>query len=232
MSRTFSGVSFILVSVCAAFAQAPAASPAFEIADVHVSPKSTLQFARNSPVRGGRYEVKNASMLDLIRFAYGFNPDTILGGPSWLDMDRFDVIARAPADSTQETQRLMLQTLLEDRFRLVVRKETRPIPSYALTVGKKPSMKEADGSGDTGCRLKSAEGSGENGRLGTFENGVQTMINLGPGATIQYQCRNMTMAAFAGRLQRMMGASLGVNPVLDQTGLKGSWNFDVPGHPL
>jgi uncharacterized protein (TIGR03435 family) len=44
---------------------------------------------------------------------------------------------------------------------------------------------------------------------------------------IQYTCRNMTMAAFAAGLRSMMGASVGPNPVLDETGLKGMWNFDL-----
>ena len=41
-------------------------------------------------------------MVDLIRIAYGFDPDKILGGPNWLEMDRFDVIAKVPPDSTPE----------------------------------------------------------------------------------------------------------------------------------
>jgi uncharacterized protein (TIGR03435 family) len=67
-------------------------------------------------------------------------------------MDRFDVLAKVPADSTPETQKLMLQSLLEDRFKLVVRKDTRALPTYALTAGKKPQLKEADGTEETGRR--------------------------------------------------------------------------------
>ncbi len=78
-------------------------------------------------------------------------------------MDRFDVIAKVPADSTVETQKLMLQALLQDRFKLVVHKGTRQLPTYALTVGKKVQLKEADGSGDTGCK-RFASGSGSAGR--------------------------------------------------------------------
>jgi uncharacterized protein (TIGR03435 family) len=54
-----------------------------------------------------------------------------------------------------------------------------------------------------------------------------TTVNLGPGRTLQYLCRNITMAAFAEGLPGMMGASLGPNLVLDETWLKGAWNFDV-----
>src|SRR6202030_4724303 len=97
----------------------------FNICDVHVSAKSPNQFVRNGPVRGGRYEVKAATMVDLVRIAYGFDPDKVLGGPNWLEMDRFDVIAKVPPDSTPETRKQMLQTLLEAGFKQVVRKETK-----------------------------------------------------------------------------------------------------------
>ena len=47
--------------------------------------------------------------------------------------------------STPETHKLMLQSLLGERFKLLLHKETQPLPTYALTVGKKPQLREADG---------------------------------------------------------------------------------------
>jgi uncharacterized protein (TIGR03435 family) len=230
MKRAIMGTILTICGGWPAFSQSPEAPARFEIADAHVSAKIVNAFIRTGPVRGGRYEVKNATMVDLIRIAYGFDADKILGGPSWLEMDRFDVLAKVPADSTSETQKLMLQSLLEDRFKLVVRKDTRPLPTYALTAGKKPQLKEADGAEEGGCRPRTASGAPAEGgiRLMTSNsNGVATTIDLGPGMTIQYICRNMTMAAFAGGMRGMMGASVGPNRVLDETGLKGSWNFDI-----
>ncbi len=205
----------------------------FEIADVHVSPKTTGRFQsrRALPARGGRYEITNATMVDLISIAYGFGDDKILGGPTWLEMDRFDVIAKVPPDSTPETQKLMLQSLLADRFHLEVRKETQPQPTFALVSGKKPQLKSSDGTGETGCRPDTSSGPATEGgiKLMTSTNGAATTISLGPGGVIQFHCRNMSMAAFAEGLGRMMGTgnALGPNPVLDQTGLEGRWNFDV-----
>ncbi|MCU1329450.1 MAG: hypothetical protein JWN34_4820, partial [Bryobacterales bacterium] len=201
----------------------------FEVADVHLSPSSTNQFVRTPPARGGRYEIRSATMVDLIRIAHGVDGDKVVGGPNWLELDRFDVIAKAPADSTTDTHKLMLQALLEDRFKLKLHKDTKPLPTWVLTAGKKPQLKEAEGSEQTGCKPKASTGPQEGGvRLITSSpTGAQTTINLGPGMTIQYECRNMTMEAFAGGLRGMLGASLGPNQVLDQTGLKGSWNFDV-----
>src|ERR1035438_9081059 len=107
---------------CSAFGQStssPPASPAFEVADVHVSARSSnpsvQPFDSNAYaadrmkggfVRGGLYMLRTATMVDLIRTAFGVDADHVMGGPTWLEMDRFDVIARAPADATAEALKL------------------------------------------------------------------------------------------------------------------------------
>jgi len=209
MKRAIIQVLLITCASWLAFGQSSEPAPRFDIADVHVSTGTSNRFFRTSPVRNGRYELKNASMLDLIRTAYDFDADKIVGGPSWLEMDQFDVLAKIPADSKPEALKPMLQSLLADRFKLVVHKDTRPFPAYALTVGSKPQLKEADGAGETGCRQQPASGP------------------PGPATTVQFSCRNMTMTAFAEGLRRMSGTYMDPNPVLDQTGLKGNWNFDL-----
>jgi uncharacterized protein (TIGR03435 family) len=204
-------------------------SPKFEVADVHSSPKRTNAFLRATPSRNGRYEIKNATMLDLIRIAYGFTDETISGGPNWIELDRFDVTAKVPTGAEADQQKPMLQSLLADRFALAVRKDTKPIATWVLETGKQPRLKEADGSGDTGCKIQGSGAPAEGGlRLFTSNpDGTSTTINLGPGGTIPYTCRNITMAAFAAGLRTMMGVQLGSEPVVDQTGLKGTWNFEV-----
>src|SRR5215471_8498607 len=124
-----------------AFGQA-AEAPRFVAADVHVAPKSQNQAMRPPSGRGERYDVRNATMVDLIGLAYGFIATRIVGGPSWLEMDRFDVIAKVPPQTAPDIQKAMLKNLLSERFKLVVREEDKPMPSYALTVGKKPQLKE------------------------------------------------------------------------------------------
>ena len=90
---------FVTLLAGTAFAQAQdTPSPKFEMTDVHVSPKAPNQFMRVTPPRNGRYEIHNVTMVDLIRTAYDFTPDKILGGPSWLEMNHFDVIAKVPAE--------------------------------------------------------------------------------------------------------------------------------------
>jgi uncharacterized protein (TIGR03435 family) len=128
---------------CAAFGQSePQAS--FEIADVHVSPK-TLHPMKIGGFRDGRFELEMATMTDLIATAWGIEPDKVLGGPDWLDMDRFDVIAGAPSGTSQQALRPMLQSLLEKRFGLTVHMDQKPFAAYVLSVGSgKPKLKESD----------------------------------------------------------------------------------------
>ncbi|HVW07411.1 MAG TPA: TIGR03435 family protein [Bryobacteraceae bacterium] len=202
----------------------------FEFADVKASPKMPgQQFARGSTVRNGRFEMTNASMVDLIRLAYGMDPDRITGGPSWVEMDRFDVVAKVPDGADREAQSAMMKALLADRFRLVVHEDKTPMPGYALRAGKKPSMKPGDGSGDTGCRIQqrdAAPGPGA-GMLMTSINGQVTRIALGPGATIDYVCRNITMESFVDSMRTMIGAGVGNKAVLNETELDGKWDFSL-----
>jgi uncharacterized protein (TIGR03435 family) len=213
------------------FCQAPEEKPMFEAADIHASPKTLNPFFRPMLPHGGRYEIKFATMVDLVRTAYGFDPDKVLGGPNWVEMDRFDIIAKLPAESTPESQKLMLQALLADRFKLKTHTENKPLPTYALVVGKKLQLKEGDGSGETGCHPESGSPGGGRGNvvmmMSTVMNGVSSTISLGPDMMIEYHCRNMSMAAFTSNLRGMMGVSLGTNPVIDDTSLKGMWNFDL-----
>jgi uncharacterized protein (TIGR03435 family) len=230
MKREFTGTLVALGIGWLCLAQSSEAPPKFEAADVHPSAQAAgQQFVRTS-TRNGRYEVKAAMMVDLIHIAYGFDADKILGGPNWLELDRFDISAKIPAETSNDMQKQMLRSLIEERFKLVTHKDTKPLATYVLTMGKKTQLKEAADSGETGCKPKAASGAPTEGsvRIMTMnQDGQSTVINLGPGMTIQYQCRNLTMEAFAASLRGLMGANLGPNAVVDETGLKGKWDFDL-----
>jgi uncharacterized protein (TIGR03435 family) len=235
MRQTAIGILMIcagqLASGQTASGQTNGAPPGFEAADVHVSPKSTTFYSRTSTSRG-RYQIKNATMVDLIRAAYDVDTDKVLGGPNWLELDRFDVIAKLPEDTTPESKRQMLETLLAERFKLVVHKDTKPMPVWALHAGKKPHMTPAEEgkSEEPGCKPQSqAAGGGQpTGRIMMMNpNGTTTTIEMGPGGTIRYACRNITMAGFAEALRRMFTANLSQRPILDETGLEGRWNFEL-----
>lgn len=211
-------VPALLISVAlfagVAFGQSDGARPAFEAADVHTSHVSPTNFNidMSGPfVHAGRYEIRNATVLDLITTAYGVDGDHVFGGPPWLELNRYNVTAKLPAGSTPGDHKLMLQALLAERFALVAHNDSRPLPAYVMTAGKHPQLKESDStSGQSGCQ------------------GKPRAQNVEPGAVrqIEVACRNMTMTAFADQIHRMAGGYLR-QPVVDSTGLKGSYDFDI-----
>jgi uncharacterized protein (TIGR03435 family) len=189
--------------------------PSFQITGVHPSAKVRLpQMQGGGPLQNGRFEMRQATMLDLIRIAYGIDADTVFGGPSWLELDRFDVAGKAPAGTRPAAVPLMLQSLLADRFKLVVHKDTQPIQGFVLSAGKaKTKMKTADPAGEPGCS--------------------QLPLPLPPPETpppTTMVCHNITLEAFLPILHRI-GSSYLTGPVLDSTGLKGAWDFELKFHP-
>jgi uncharacterized protein (TIGR03435 family) len=184
--------------------------PAFDIADVHTSPRTMTPRMSGGVLRGNRFEIRQATMVDLVRVAYGVDADKVLGGPSWVELDRFDVLAKAPPATAPDVVRQMLQSLLAERFNLVVRQENKPMLAFVLSLGKgKPKLKEADGSGDTGCRPQQQPGA-EPGSI---------PYNL-------YVCRNVTMDAFVTMIHNFANGYL-TSPTVNSTGLAGSWDFEL-----
>jgi uncharacterized protein (TIGR03435 family) len=201
---------FLVIALFSSVAFGQTSSPTFEFADVHVSAPSNNPTLRGGALRAGRFEVRTATMVDLISRAYGMKSDKVLGGPNWLDWDRFDVAAKVPQGTKQDELNQMLQNLLADRFKLVVHKDSKPMPAYALTVGKdnKPKMKQASGGGQPDCHPV------QNAALG---GPLQQSIS----------CHNMTMEIFAQVLFGYEGQTYLADPVVNKTGLTGEWDFDV-----
>lgn len=131
----FLGVSVIILPAGAAIvlAQTPA-SPTFEVASVkpHTS-DDRRDIMTVQP--GGRFTVRNEPLRLLIRTAYQLQDDQIVGGPSWLTSDRFDIDAKAADDRAFLSQLApMLQALLADRFRLIVHHDTKELPVFAAVL--------------------------------------------------------------------------------------------------
>ncbi len=199
-------LNFVAYFPFAVFAQ-PGETANLSEVDVHPSAPNSIMEMR---VRSGhgRYELRNATLVDLIRTAWKVDADNVTGGPDWLDTDRFDVIATVPENSTPENLQSMLKGLLKDHFRLLVHGDTKNRSAYAITVGKKSAMEPASGSEESGCVAQAAK-------------------------PVTFVCRSMTMAAFAKTLPRIRETSgyLFNYPVLDRTGLQGAWNFSFHWSP-
>jgi bla regulator protein blaR1 len=119
-----------------------AGTQAFEVASI----KANRTGARNSGFRrftGGQLDATNVTLKMLISFAYDISQDQILQGPAWLDSERYDVLAKPDRSSGSETSdpsmagiRFRTQTLLAERFKLTLHKESRELPIFALVVDK------------------------------------------------------------------------------------------------
>ena len=119
--------------------------PAFEV----VSVKPTQGQPLNSGFRraaGGVLNATNVCVRFLIEYAYDVRDDQISGGPAWLDSERYEVLAK-PGDNTDSAGkspsgdsasliRLRTQSLLADRFHVILHRETKELPVLVLTVAK------------------------------------------------------------------------------------------------
>ncbi len=119
----------------------------------------------------GMLRMENVSLKRGILMAYGIpeDRDYALAGPSWLESERFDIVARFPGETSQADVRKMLHNLYAERFHLALHPETRQSQTYTLVVAK------------DGLKIKAVESSGSsstNGRPGSLKATTITMDKL------------------------------------------------------
>jgi uncharacterized protein (TIGR03435 family) len=194
-NKVWSGLVFLAVAV--AYGQT---RPAFEVASVKrvrdYSPIATM----NGDISHGRLTLNNAHIRQMIAVAYEIQSVRIEGGPGWIDSDQFQIVARAEDPETTDKQvRVMLQSLLEDRFQLRIHRETKLLPSYTL--------RTAAG----GAKLEHAQEEGTDRCDRTMEGGIYELV-----------CRHVQIVTLTNALALMLRG-----PVVDQTGLTGDYDFTL-----
>src|SRR5215469_938740 len=107
----------------------------FEVASVKTN-KTGQREGGITAIGGGRFRATNIPFKILLATAYDVNFEQISGGPDWLDSERYDVEAKPDRLATTQQIHLMLQKLLAERFRLVLRRETKEMPIFALILDK------------------------------------------------------------------------------------------------
>jgi uncharacterized protein (TIGR03435 family) len=131
-----------LRTVVGALGQTPTVHPQFEVASVKPSFSDSMMNVRPLP---GRLTA-DATLQVLMQYAYGLQPFQITGGPGWLASARYEIEASAGAAANREQLLLMLQPLLEERFRLKTHREVKELPVYTLVSNrggiKLPAPKE------------------------------------------------------------------------------------------
>jgi uncharacterized protein (TIGR03435 family) len=137
---------------------------AFEVASIKPSgPNSPPTSISSSP---GRFTTSATSLRRLVTWAYDVGDDRLVGAPDWLDSSRFDISATVPPkeqdeEPVRERLKVMMQSLLADRFRLVSHRETRELPIYALLVDRSgPKIQLRDAGADLGRNTFGMPGSG------------------------------------------------------------------------
>ena len=197
-------------------APSPAVSadrPAFDVASIKSNKANNLAVLFG--VGAGRGGGKNVTLKILIGLAYRLQQFQISGGPSWVSSDRFDVEGKTENRKADPDQlRLMLQSLLEDRFKLKLHRETKEASVYALVVGK-------DGSK---IKLSSDQTSPDvNGPAPPGAGPNHGAINIGAGSLIG---NAVTMALFTRFLSQRLDRS-----IIDKTNLTGRFDIQLQWTP-
>jgi bla regulator protein blaR1 len=207
---------------------ATTAAPKFEVASIKPHKSSDLRknpmfFSIIGRPNDGRFYATGTTLRMLIRLAYDVQDSQMLGGPSWINRDRFDIQAKADSSVDAELRKLapdqarplkehMLQSLLADRFKLTLHRETRTMPIYALVVAKNgPKLQESK---ITGVAPRGHERAGGPG-------GPMMRVRFG-GAEQEMTSQGAAITFLAQVLSQQLGRT-----VVDKTGLTGRYDFTL-----
>src|SRR5215471_11151178 len=125
----------------------PKGSLAFEVASIKPIPPPIPSGGGPWIVTHGRFRAETGFVRGMVAWSHDVLAAQVKGGPDWLDVEPYFVDARAgDADAGPDQIKLMLQTLLKDRFKLVVHRETQQAPIYTLVLAKNGSkLQDAKG---------------------------------------------------------------------------------------
>lgn len=220
MTRASVSPCLALVAAVGLFGQSGAKPLTFEVASIKPSGSDPHRvMIQIQP--GGGLRTSGTSLKMLLTYAYDVRDFQISGGPSWINTDRYDIMAKTgdepvsenpddPSKMTDEQRRTVgeqmrerLRALLADRFQLTIHRETKEQPVYALMIGKNgPKLQES--------QTKEA-------------NGQKGMMRMGRG---QLSGQGVPLDMLTRTLANQLG-----RPVVDRTGLKGNFDFKLEWTP-
>jgi uncharacterized protein (TIGR03435 family) len=230
----------LLALVLAVAGSALAADPVFEVASIKPSGPMNPQAMMQGKMRVGmkidaaRVDIGFLSLADLIRTAYEVKAHQVTG-PDFLKSERFDISAKMPEGATKEQVPAMLRALLAERFGLTVHKDNKPLPVYALIVGKGgPKLKDAapepvvdpDAPLPAGTtKMSTPDGdvtvkpnAGGMGATLTSAKAGTSKMTMGQDGLMHMESSKMSMPNFADMLTPFLD-----KPVVDMTELKGNY---------
>jgi uncharacterized protein (TIGR03435 family) len=225
--------------------------PSFDVVSIKPSaPLGTGPVRIGGGAQGGRFTMSSATLRMLVQTAYRRAGNTplsgqlqIIGGPGWMDSDRYDVQATADCSGgtiPRERLQLMVQSLLEDRFQLKAHVETRELPVYHLVVGKDgPKIKRSadqtpaappvvlPGPCEPAASTPPPFPGGRGMPFGPGNappRGSAFMMMSGTSMTVRATAT--PLAIVVGMLQQQLGRT-----VVDKTGLEGLYDFELTFSP-
>lgn len=183
------------------------ADPSFEVATIKPNPSGVHGLIQGLTVTGRTLRTRNASVLDLMGFAFNVQLKQIVNAPGWANDERYDLEGVSDIEGTPSRQQVesMMQKLLADRFGLKYHDDKREMPAFVIDVGK------------SGSKL-----------VETKVNGPLPQFSMHPDpAGLTVHAVNAKLDDFAGFLQMVVLD----RPVVNDTGLTGWYDFDVTFTP-
>lgn len=210
------GLAILAVVVCAVAGAAGQSGPAFEVASVKANRSG--QGGSTTRFTPGGYQGRNVTLRFLIRSAYDVQDVQLVGAPAWIASERFDINATLTGDPSLEERQAMLRALLAERFKLVVRNESRELPTYALVRAK------ADG--PLGPRIKASE----------CEMKVDEPLPATPDGPVPCGAYLSSIGMVRARSVTLDRLASGLTPMVnrittDRTGLAGTFDIELRWTP-
>jgi uncharacterized protein (TIGR03435 family) len=211
MRIMLSAAALLVIALGPGRCQEAAKPPAFEVASITPCKPGTpeppgehagmVQFT----FPGGRFTARATTVKFLLEWAYGIQPAQHTGGPDWLGIDRYDIVAKAAGNATDAEMKLMARTLLAERFHLTLHHDTRMLNALVLSTGKTPP------------RLFPAKADETHG------------IQIEPQAGGDQKMKSYHVVATRFSLEQLMdtfGRQLG-SVIVNRTGLDGEYDFAI-----
>jgi uncharacterized protein (TIGR03435 family) len=221
---------FAILGAAAAFAQTPVTQtqprPEFDVATVRPSAPMQEGVVAGLRLDGAQVRWGSLTLKDYIGAAYRIKLYQI-SGPDWLGSDRFDIAGTMPAGIPMTQMPEMMQSLLEERFKVKVHREKKDFAVYTLEVAKGGLKMQESGPDPDAANADPKTPLNITG--GGSAQGIS--INLGRGSSMSFangkmEAKRVSMQAFAGTLERFVD-----RPIVDMTNLKGTYDVTLDVTP-
>lgn len=224
MKNHMNAVRLSVAAVLAAVSVFAQSRPEFEVASIKPSPAQVPnQAALGLHLDGAQVRCNYMPLREYLALAYRVKPNQI-SGPDWMATERFDIVAKLAAGAKLDQFPEMLQTLLEDRFKLKSRRESKEFPVYGLVAIK------------GGFKLQPLPADPEDAKRTAFDvtasgSAAGVMVNFGRGSSFslgsnKFEVRKLSLDEFADAVTRFTD-----RPVVNMTEVPGKFDFSVDVTP-